>query len=42
MLAPASSDQVTLLNTSAEDCRKQELTAYSDMVSQFVTKEARP
>ena len=39
VLSPASSDQVTLLNTSAADCQKHELTAYSDLCSQFTTKE---
>ena len=41
MLSPASSDQVTLLAASAADCRKQDLSAYSDLCSQFTTQEVR-
>ena len=41
MLAPASSDQVTLLTVTAEDCRKQELQDCLDLCQQFITKEVR-
>ena len=39
VLAPASSDQVTLLTVTAEDCRKQELSDCSELCQQFTTKE---
>ncbi len=41
ILAPASSDQVTLLATTAADKKLVELPAYKELLQSFITKEAR-
>ena len=39
VLSPASSDQVTLLTKTLEDCRKQDLPDCAELCQQFITKE---
>ena len=39
VLAPSSSDQITLLNTTAADKKLAELPLYKDLLSSFLTKE---
>ncbi len=39
VLAPASSDQVTLLETTAADKKLLELPAYKELLQTFTTKE---
>lgn len=39
VLAPSSSDQITLLNTTAADKKLTELPLYKDLLSSFLTKE---
>ena len=39
VLAPSSSDQITLLNTTATDKKLAELPLYKDLLSSFLTKE---
>ena len=41
VLAPASSDQITLLNNTAADRKLSELPLYKDLLSSFLTKEVR-
>jgi hypothetical protein len=41
VLAPASSDQVTLLATTAADKKLLELPAYKELLQTFITKEVR-
>lgn len=41
VLAPSSSDQITLLNLTANDKRLDQLPAYKDLLSAFTTKEVR-
>ncbi|CAL8471167.1 g10709 [Coccomyxa elongata] len=41
VLAPASSDQVTLLETTAADKKLLELPAYKELLQTFITKEVR-
>ncbi|EIE19531.1 putative 26S proteasome regulatory subunit [Coccomyxa subellipsoidea C-169] len=41
ILAPASSDQVTLLATTAADKKLVELPAYKELLQSFITKEVR-
>lgn len=42
VLAPASSDQVTLLTTTAADKKLLELPAYKELLQTFITKEVQP
>ena len=41
VLAAASSDQITLLNTTAADKKLEVLPAYTELLQAFITKEAR-
>ena len=42
VLAAASSDQVTLLQTTAADKKLDQLPAYKELLQTFITKEVRP
>ena len=42
MLAATSSDQVTLLNTTAADKKLEALPAYKELLQTFITQEASP
>ncbi len=39
VLTPASSDQITLLQTTAADKKLQELPEYKELLQTFITKE---
>lgn len=39
VLAPSSSDQITLLNLTAADKRLEQLPAYKELLSSFITQE---
>ena len=39
MLAPASSDQITLLNLTAADKKLEQLPEYKELLQTFITQE---